>query len=195
MRERSGSSVASGSPLRGAGNGVVGRQRIVPGGRSQATRARASARVKVAHCRSGSEMVAARARLRATLHAMRGFSRSIQSLKVSQASPDWSMRWARAHTDRPGGASISSRASFTSSESRQTIGRSAAAVSSSARPKASAATTRRVSRVVAAGSPSITSETRANVSASRANHPVVSEAGAWRVMPVRSSRPWVGRIP
>ena len=52
MRARSGSSVASDSPLRGAGNGVVGMHRIVPGGASQARRARASARISAAHWRS-----------------------------------------------------------------------------------------------------------------------------------------------
>ena len=39
------------------------------------------------------------------------------------------------------------------------------------------------------------SETRANVCASRANQPVVSEVGACGSMPVRSRRPWVGRMP
>jgi hypothetical protein len=45
------------------------------------------------------------------------------------------------------------------------------------------------------GSPSSTVETLANVAVSRANQPVVSELGAWGSMPVRSSRPCVGRMP
>ena len=76
-----------------------------------------------------------------------------------------------------------------------TIGCSAAAVSGSARPNASTATTSVVGKRVGIGSPSRTSETRAKVSASRANQPVVSELGACGIMPVRSSRPWVGRMP
>jgi hypothetical protein len=75
------------------------------------------------------------------------------------------------------------------------MGSSAAAVSSSAKPKASAATINRVGTAAGTGSPSSTSETRANVAASRANQPVVSELGACGIMPVRSSRPWVGRMP
>ena len=41
----------------------------------------------------------------------------------------------------------------------------------------------------------ITDETLAKVSASRANQPVVSEVGAWGSMPVRSRRPCVGLMP
>ena len=44
-------------------------------------------------------------------------------------------------------------------------------------------------------SPSITEDTLAKVSASRANQPVVSEVGAWGIMPATSMRPCVGRIP
>ena len=59
MRARSGSSVASGRPFSGAGNGVVGRQRIVPRRqRAQASRARASARISAAHWRSLSGIAA-----------------------------------------------------------------------------------------------------------------------------------------
>ena len=41
----------------------------------------------------------------------------------------------------------------------------------------------------------MTPDTRANVAASRANQPVVSERGACGSMPVTGSRPWVGRMP
>src|SRR6266850_147811 len=50
-------------------------------------------------------------------------------------------------------------------------------------------------RAGAIASPSMTPDTRANVPASRANQPVVSERGACGSMPVTGSRPWVGRIP
>ena len=105
------------------------------------------------------------------------------------------MRCARAQAARPGGAITSSRTSPTSRRAARTIGCSAAAVSGSAKPNASVATTRRVGSVAGIGSPSSTAETRAKVSASRANQPVVSELGACGIMPVRSSRPWVGRMP
>jgi hypothetical protein len=189
IRPRSESKVATDKPLRGAGNGVVGMQRIVPGRSSQVMRARASARISSAHCRSLAGVVAARTRPRATLYCSRGLARSSQSLKVCHASYGCSVRWARTQTDNPGGARISSRTSFTSADSRATIGCSAALVSGSARPKASTATTSRVGNTTGIGSPSKTSETRANVRASRANHPVVSELGACGIMPVRSSRP------
>ena len=60
---------------------------------------------------------------------------------MCQASWDCKGRCARDHTDRPGGARRSSRTSRTSAESLPTIGCSAAAVSPSAKPKASTATT------------------------------------------------------
>src|SRR5688572_21824608 len=122
IRARSGVSVESGSPLRGAGNGVDGRQRIVPRGNSHASRARASSRICSAQCRSFSEMSAADASPRATLHCSRGLSRSSHDLKVSHASHGCSVRCARAHADSPGGAITSSRTSFTSVDSRRTIG-------------------------------------------------------------------------
>jgi hypothetical protein len=37
--------------------------------------------------------------------------------------------------------------------------------------------------------------TQAKVSASRANQPVVSELGAWLIIPARLRRPCVGRMP
>ena len=86
MRARSGSTAESGSPFFGAGNGVVGMQRIVPGARSHARRAWASARISAAHCRSLSGMAAASASPRATLNCIRGLSRSSHSLNVSQPS-------------------------------------------------------------------------------------------------------------
>src|SRR5207302_2517797 len=52
MRPRTGSSAGSDWPLSGAGNGVVGMQRIVPGGKSHVIRARASLRTSAAHSRS-----------------------------------------------------------------------------------------------------------------------------------------------
>ena len=116
-------------------------------------------------------------------------------MKVSHASYGCSVRCARDHTDSPGGARSSSRTSFTSVDSERTIGWSAAVVSASANPNASTATMSRVGRRIGTDSPSITSETRANVPASRANHPVVSELGACAIMPATSSRPCVGRIP
>jgi hypothetical protein len=195
MRARSGTSTDSGSPFRGAGNGVDGRHRIVPGGSSHRNRARASRRICSAHCRSLSEVVLASASPRATLHCSRGLSRSIHALKVRHASHGCSVRCARAQVDIPGGAMTSSRTSFTSVESRRTIGASAALVSASAKPKASLATISVVGRAPGIGSPSSTSDTRASVAASRANHPVVSEPGACGIMPVRSSRPCVGRMP
>src|SRR5262249_9555868 len=72
IRARSGSSAARDSPFGGAGNGVVGRQRMVPAGSSQARRARASARINAAQWRSVSEIAPARASPRATLNCSRG---------------------------------------------------------------------------------------------------------------------------
>ena len=76
-----------------------------------------------------------------------------------------------------------------------TIGCSASEVSVSAKPKASTATTSFDGKAVGISSPSITAQTFAKVSASRANQPVVSEVGAWGSMPVTSILPWVGRMP
>ena len=52
MRSRSGSSTDSGWPRSGAGNGVVGRHRIVPGGSRWRMRPRASWRIRLAQLRS-----------------------------------------------------------------------------------------------------------------------------------------------
>ena len=133
--------------------------------------------------------------MRATLKANRGLSRSIQSLKVTQASEGCRVRCARAHWVKPAGAMTSSRTLPISSLSRPSIGCSAAATSGSANAKASAATIRRVGNAAGMASASMTPEILAKVSGSRANQPVVSELGACGIMPETSTRPWVGRIP
>src|SRR5437899_1460647 len=74
MRARTGSSAASGWPLRGAGHGVVGLETSVTGGHSDANRARASLRTSAAHSRSLSGISAARARFAATLNCTSGFA-------------------------------------------------------------------------------------------------------------------------
>ena len=140
-------------------------------------------------------MSAPRTRLRATEYAMRGLRRSSQSRKVSQASQGWSVRCAFAQAERPGGAIVTSSGAPTIRPSRSTAGRSASATSSSAKPKASTATSSRSGSASGIASCSSTAETRAKVSALRANQPVVSELGAWAIMPRRSSRPQVGRMP
>ena len=73
---------------------------------------------------------------------------------------------------------ISSRLAPASAARRFTIGCRAAATSASAKPKASTATISLVGNFVGIASPSITEETLAKVSASRANQPVVSDVGA-----------------
>ena len=80
---------------------------------------------------------------RATLNANRGLSRSIQSLKVSQASEGCKVRCARAHWVIPDGAITSSRASPIRARSLSTIGCRAAPTSGSAKAKASTAIIRR----------------------------------------------------
>ena len=133
--------------------------------------------------------------LRATLYAKRGLSRSIQSLKVSQASEGCRVRCARAHCTMPAGAMTSSRVSATIARNRSTIGCNAAPTSGSAKAKASAATISRSGSADGTGSPSMTVATLAKVPASRANHPVVSELGACGIIPVTGSLPCVGRMP
>src|SRR5579883_20579 len=109
MRSRSGSSVESFWPTRGAGNGVVGRQRIVPSGRRCARRARTSWRIRLAHARSVGGIIDAIVSRRATEKAMRGLRSSSQPLNVSYASAGCSVLCARAHTESPCGAMMSSR--------------------------------------------------------------------------------------
>src|SRR5215831_14000995 len=82
MRSRNGPSTANRWPRSGAGNGVVGRQRMVPGGSSQAMRAHASWRIRLAQPRSLSEIRAPITRPLATEKAKRGLRSSSQSLKV-----------------------------------------------------------------------------------------------------------------
>ena len=76
MRARSGSRIDHGCPRKGAGNGVVGRQRTVPGGSNSCTCARAASRTCIAGPRSLSAIAAACASCRATLKAKRGLVRS-----------------------------------------------------------------------------------------------------------------------
>ena len=68
MRPRSASVADSGWLRGGAGNGVVGRHRIVPGGRSWRMRPRASSRTRLAQARSAAGIAAPVIRLRATLN-------------------------------------------------------------------------------------------------------------------------------
>src|SRR5262249_23718435 len=82
MRSRIGPSTDNRWPRSGAGNGVVGRQRMVPGGSSQAMRPRASCRIRLAQLRSLSGIRAPITRPLATEKAKRGLRSSSQSLKV-----------------------------------------------------------------------------------------------------------------
>jgi hypothetical protein len=89
---------------------------------------------------------------------------------------------------------ISSRAGPTIRSSFSSIGRNATATSGSAKLNASTAIKSFVGRGLGF-SPRSTVLTRANVSASRANQPAVSELGACGINPVTGIRPCVGRIP
>ena len=75
------------------------------------------------------------------------------------------------------------------------MGASAWIMAAPANPKASVARNSRVGRASGMSSPSMTADTRANVTPSRANQPVVSDVGAWGSMPSTGTRPWVGRMP
>ena len=91
---------------------------MVPGGSSQARRARASARISAAHCRSAAGIALARARLRATLKAKRGLSRSIHVLEGEPGLVAAAGCAAPApRPTGPGGARRSSRTSPTSAAS------------------------------------------------------------------------------
>jgi len=65
---RSASVTDSGWSRSGAGNGVVGRHRIVPGDNSRRMRPRASSRTRLAQARSDAGIVAPWIKLRATLN-------------------------------------------------------------------------------------------------------------------------------
>ena len=82
MRSRSGSSTDSGWPTGGAGNGVVGRQRMVPAGSRYAMRARTSWRISCAQaCSAGGTSEPITSAL-ATEKAKRGLRSSSQVLNV-----------------------------------------------------------------------------------------------------------------
>ena len=195
MRSRGNARSEMDRPRIGAGKGVVGRHRIVPGGSSNRSLARASSRIKAARVRSESEIRDARARLRATPYCMRGLKRSSQGANVRNDSLDCRVRCASFHTDRPWGASVSFRRVPTIAANRSTIGANASATAGSANPNASVATSSVWGRVVGVCSLNRASPTRAKTLGSRAIQPTVSDVGACAQMPVKSSRPCVGRMP
>src|SRR4029077_18929808 len=82
MRSRSGSSTDSFWPRSGAGNGVVGRHRMVRAGSRYAMRPRASWRIRLAQLRSLSGIRAPITRFLATEKAKRGLRSWSQSLNV-----------------------------------------------------------------------------------------------------------------
>src|ERR1700679_937982 len=86
IRSLNGASTLLGNPLSGAGNGVVGRHRIVPGGSRYRSRARASIRINDAALRSASDSIEPNTRFRATLNAMRGLHVSSHGSNVFQDS-------------------------------------------------------------------------------------------------------------
>ena len=152
-------------------------------------RARASLRMRLAQLRSAAEICEPATRLRATTNDMRGFIASIQGRNVSQASAGCSVRCARAQTESPWGAIVSSRTGPMRRVRRKTMGFSAACTSLSANPKASTAMTTFFGSSWVRSSPSIFWPTRVNVAASRANQPVVSDDGAWGSIPSSGKRP------